>query len=263
MKLMAFKYRLHNAIPHQFGQQMLGGTARDMSQAAIFRQRKAIVLFHQPEQQLLAPGDFHQFALRVPALLPDAEMDGSGQDVLILYAHISQPPAVLVLGINRLAVAFIHDGHQHAPPVHQESAHPALHLRDAVETGCGLYHITLLVRSHAGHPPIVLHPYQQTPSLRVGKGGKRLGYFPRIGYLELEILVNVLALGYAATGALLIANNFAHIFPSVSASLVTAGAVILFACAEEGFLLLRGGLYAEETLVFSAAKKGETRKKEV
>lgn len=73
----------------------------------------------------------------------------------------------------------------------------------------------------------------------------------------------VLALGYAATGALLIANNFAHVFPSVSASLVTAGAVILFACAEEAFLLLRGGLYAEEMLVFSPAKKEETRKKEV
>lgn len=70
----------------------------------------------------------------------------------------------------------------------------------------------------------------------------------------------VLAAGYAATGILLFVNNFLSVFPSVNAALVSAGAVILFACFEELFLLLRGGFYAEETLIYRPVKeekKGE------
>ena len=63
------------------------------------------------------------------------------------------------------------------------------------------------------------------------------------------------AAGYAATGILLIVSAFLSVFPSSGAALVTAGAVMLFSCAEELVLLIAGGVFEEETLVYRRAPK--------
>ena len=65
----------------------------------------------------------------------------------------------------------------------------------------------------------------------------------------------VLAAGYAATGVLLVVNNFVSVFPAVNAALTTAGAIILFTCLEELFLLKKSGFFAEETLVYCPVRK--------
>ena len=65
----------------------------------------------------------------------------------------------------------------------------------------------------------------------------------------------VLAAGYAATGVLLVVNNFVSVFPAVNAALTTAGAIILFTCLEELFLLKKSGFFAEETLVYRPVRK--------
>ena len=75
------------------------------------------------------------------------------------------------------------------------------------------------------------------------------------------VLFFVLAAGYAATGALLFANNFVSVFPSAVAALITAGAVMLFSCLEELFLCLRTGFFREETLVFRPKKDADRTEK--
>lgn len=75
------------------------------------------------------------------------------------------------------------------------------------------------------------------------------------------VLLFVLAAGYAATGALLFANNFSAVFPSAAAALITAGAVILFSCAEELFHCLRTGFFRKETLVFRKGGGADAAKK--
>lgn len=69
----------------------------------------------------------------------------------------------------------------------------------------------------------------------------------------------VLAAGYAASGILLFVDNFVTVFPSVSAALITAGALLLLFCAEELFFLWRGGFYAEETLVYRPVRQEDER----
>lgn len=67
----------------------------------------------------------------------------------------------------------------------------------------------------------------------------------------------VLAAGYAATGVLLFVHHFSHVFPSYTAALITAGAVMLVYAAEELFFLLRDGFYSEETLIYRPVRNGK------
>ena len=77
----------------------------------------------------------------------------------------------------------------------------------------------------------------------------------------LAVLVrSLLAAGYAATGALLVSENFSSVFPSVGAALITAGAILLVVCAEELFSLLKNGFFRAEVLSFRPAAQAMRKK---
>ena len=103
-------------------------------------------------------------------MLPDAQMDGSSQDVFILDAEISQVFSCFVLGIYRLPVTFLDLYHQHTAAFHQIGLHDVVHFGAAIKSGSRFYHILFFVRTDTGNFPVIFHSDEQFSTVCIGKG---------------------------------------------------------------------------------------------
>ena len=61
---------------------------------------------------------------------------------------------------------------------------------------CRLYHILFLVRANSGDLSVIFYPDQQSPAVRIGKGGERFCDLTGIGNFKLKILPLVFAFSY-------------------------------------------------------------------
>ena len=141
-----------------------------------------------------------QHSVRTPVTViasltfPQADMHRRGQDVLIGDTHVGQSAPVFLLHQHRLADSRSDRGNQHRAAL--GAVHPHVHLNrwSAVDLSRSLDHVHLLIAAHPGYAAIVLDPYQQPATLSVGKRRQRPRNLPRVRYLELEILPDMLAL---------------------------------------------------------------------
>ena len=169
VEFVPFEYGLYNTVADELGQQMLGGEAREVGHAAVAVQRQKLVLAQQVEQQLFALGVLDEFALRIAALLPHAQVYGRGQYVFVLDAQIGQVLARFVAGVDGFLPAFFYFDHEDTPSFGLVGVHAIVHLRRAIQLCGGLYHILLFVRAYAGYFSVVFHADQQPSAVGVGK----------------------------------------------------------------------------------------------
>ncbi len=147
------------------------------------------------EQQVVGGREGDHDVVGLSCVAPHhAQVERTGQDVLIGHAVVGLPLPVLVGRLDRLHLSGRDVGKHHLAAIHLIDLEGDALLGAAVEL-CGLLnHVDFLVAFHAGYHPVVLDAHQQMTAVVVGKRRQRAGYLAGIVNLELEVLMVVLAL---------------------------------------------------------------------
>ena len=204
---MSLKYRCYQVEADEVGQEVAHGHPAGLAELAALVQREHFLFLEGIEQALLLVGEREERAALLGGVLPYLEVHRRGEDVLVGYADIGFGLVLLVQGADGLLVGLVYLYHQHGATLYHKGLCLHFHLGLAIHLGSCFYHIDFLLRTDAGYLSVVLHTHQQASASGVGKGRNATGYLPRIGYLELEILMLVLSLGYQLAYILCICLN--------------------------------------------------------
>lgn len=176
-----------------------GALLADVGQAHVTLEGDTAVIAQVVEQHLLtlAVADGLGSAGLLDSRLGahDALVQAAGEHVLVGYAVIHVPVAVVVWGFDRFFVGFGDIGLDHRLAVDIEHFEGHMLLRAAVHLRRRLDHVNLFLAAHTGDIAVVFHADEQVASAVVGKGGNRAGNLAGIGNLVLEVLMLVFALG--------------------------------------------------------------------